>query len=429
MHSHTRIHTHKKTMVINSRIHPEKRSGKEKNLPLNLHVFFDKKRVITFYTGFRCDVNQWNNEDQKMKNNQVNKAGQSSAYINVQLKAIRGAVDTWAKDNPTGTKDDLLKVLRAVAGKKEKVEVEEAPETIYSLFDKFLKERKLSKNRHEHYLVLKRCLQRYEVHIKQPLTFEIDVQSFENFLTIENTLNEKQKQRGKNTVIGLIKKLRSFVIWANNNGHTTVNPFNKYKIDEAKYGTPFYLTIEERKKLYNYDLSHRKDLEVQRDIFIFQCLVGCRVADLMRLTSENIIGNFLEYVATKTKDEQPATIRVPLSKTALEIIKKYKGGERLFPFTNPQIYNNDIREFFTICGLKRMVTVLDTKTRKDVQRPLNKVASSHIARRTFVGNLYSKVQDPNIVGSLSGHVEGSRAFARYRKIDDSIKANLIKSIE
>ena len=124
MHSHTRIHTHKKTMVINSRIHPEKRSGKEKNLPLNLHVFFDKKRVITFYTGFRCDVNQWNNEDQKMKNNQVNKAGQSSAYINVQLKAIRGAVDTWAKDNPTGTKDDLLKVLRAVAGKKEKVEVD-----------------------------------------------------------------------------------------------------------------------------------------------------------------------------------------------------------------------------------------------------------------------------------------------------------------
>lgn len=429
MHSHTRIHTHKKTMVINSRIHPEKRSGKEKNLPLNLHVFFDKKRVITFYTGFRCDVNQWNNEDQKMKNNQVNKAGQSSAYINVQLKAIRGAVDTWAKDNPTGTKDDLLKVLRAVAGKKEKVEVQEAPETIYSLFDKFLKERKLSENRYRHYLVLKRCLERYEVYTKQPFTFEIDIQSFENFLTIENTLNEKQKQRGKNTVIGLIKKLRSFVIWANNNGHTTVNPFNKFKIEEAKYGTPFYLTIEERNKLFNYDLSHRKDLTVQRDIFIFQCLVGCRVADLMRLTNENVIGNFLEYVATKTKDEEPTTIRVPLSETALKIIKRYKGGKTLFPFTNPQIYNEDIREFFTIAGLKRMVTVLDTKTRKDVQRPLNKVASSHLARRTFVGNLYSKVQDPNIVGSLSGHVEGSRAFARYRKIDDKIKTDLIKSIE
>lgn len=416
-------------MIVRTRIHPEKRNGKDKNVPLQLHIFFDLKRVTLFYTGFRCDVNQWDNEDQKMKNNQINKAGQSSAYVNVQLKAIRGAVDQWAKDNPTGTKEDLLKVLRAVAGKKEKIEVDDTPETIYTLFDKFLKERKLAKNRHDHYLVLKRCLERYEAHTKQPLTFEIDVQSFENFLTIEHTLNEKQKQRGKNTIIGLLKKLRSFVIWANNNGLTSVNPFNKFKIEEAKYGTPFYLTIEERNKLYNYDLSHRKDLAVQRDIFIFQCLVGCRVSDLMRLTNENIIGDFLEYVATKTKDEEPATIRVPLSETALRIIKRYRGGKTLFPFTNPQIYNEDIREIFTIAGLKRIVTVLDTKTRKDVQRPLNKVASSHLARRTFVGNLYAKVQDPNIVGSLSGHVEGSRAFARYRKIDDKIKTDLIKSIE
>lgn len=77
-----------------------------------------------------------------------------------------------------------------------------------------------------------------------------------------------------------------------------------------------------------------------------------------------------------------------------------------------------------------MVTVLDTKTRKRPHKNhLTRLQSSHIARRTFVGNLYAKVQDPNIVGSLSGHVEGSRAFARYRKIDDEIKTDLINSIE
>lgn len=418
-------------MIVNSRVHPQKRKGIDENLPLNLHVFFDKKRVITFNTGFRCDVNQWDGKNQKMKINQANKAGQSSSYVNVQLKAIRGAVDTWAKDNPTGTKDELLKVLRTVAGKKEKVEVQSdaEPETFFTLFDKFLKERKLSEGRYKHYMVLKRCLERYGMHTKQPVTFEINVQSFEHYLTIEHTLFEKQDEKGKNTIIGLLKKLRSFIIWANSNEHTTINPFKTFKIEEAKYGTPFFLTIAERNHLYNFNLSHRKDLAVQRDIFVFQCFVGCRVADLMRLTPANVIGNFLEYVATKTKDEQPTTIRVPLSATAKEIIKRYAGSEKLFPFTNPTIYNSDIREFFTIAGLKRMVTVLDTKTRKDVQKPLNKVASSHIARRTFVGNLYAKVQDPNIVGSLSGHVEGSRAFARYRKIDDEIKTDLINSIE
>ena len=197
----------------------------------------------------------------------------------------------------------------------------------------------------------------------------------------------------------------------------------------AKYGTPYFLSIAERNHLYNYDLSDRKELAVQRDIFIFQCLIGCRVADLMRMTPANVIDGFIEYVAGKTSDEEPMTIRVPLTATATEIINRYAGGEKLLPFISLVNYNLAIREMFKLAGLTRNVTVLNTITRRDEQRPLNDIASSHIARRTFVGNLYSKVQDPNIVGSLSGHVEGSRAFARYRKIDDKIKTDIINLIE
>ena len=56
---------------------------------------------------------------------------------------------------------------------------------------------------------------------------------------------------------------------------------------------------------------------------------------------------------------------------------------------------------------------------------LYEIASSHLARRTFVGNLYRKVKDPNLVGALSGHKEGSKAFARYRTIDDEMKKELV----
>ena len=48
-----------------------------------------------------------------------------------------------------------------------------------------------------------------------------------------------------------------------------------------------------------------------------------------------------------------------------------------------------------------------------------------MARRTFIGNLYNKVPDPNLIGSMSGHVEGSKAFARYRAISDEQKIKLI----
>lgn len=61
-------------------------------------------------------------------------------------------------------------------------------------------------------------------------------------------------------------------------------------------------------------------------------------------------------------------------------------------------------------------------------KPLYEVATSHTARKTFVGNLYKQVPDPNLIASMSGHVEGSRAFNRYRTIDDEMKRKLVDMI-
>ena len=65
----------------------------------------------------------------------------------------------------------------------------------------------------------------------------------------------------------------------------------------------------------------------------------------------------------------------------------------------------------------------------DEERAINKIASSHLARRAFVGNLYKQVKDPNLVGALSGHKEGSKAFARYCDIDEEMKTDLVKLLE
>ena len=37
--------------------------------------------------------------------------------------------------------------------------------------------------------------------------------------------------------------------------------------------------------------------------------------------------------------------------------------------------------------------------------------------------------EQNLVGALSGHKEGSKAFARYRTIDDDMKKELIGMLE
>lgn len=81
------------------------------------------------------------------------------------------------------------------------------------------------------------------------------------------------------------------------------------------------------------------------------------------------------------------------------------------------------------CGITRVVTVINPTTGEEEQRRLCDIASSHMARRTFCGILYKNLKDPEIIGSMSGHAAGSRAFARYRDIDTETKQEAIKFLE
>ena len=61
------------------------------------------------------------------------------------------------------------------------------------------------------------------------------------------------------------------------------------------------------------------------------------------------------------------------------------------------------------------------KRYKEIMKPINEIASSHMARRVFTGNLYRQVKGPEPIAPMSGHAEGSHVFARYRTTDDGMK--------
>jgi integrase len=82
-----------------------------------------------------------------------------------------------------------------------------------------------------------------------------------------------------------------------------------------------------------------------------------------------------------------------------------------------------------MAGIDRIVMTLNPLTRQAEQRPLYEVAASHLARRTFIGNLYKQVKDPALIASLTGHTENSVSFTRYRAIDDDTKRDILKMIE
>jgi integrase len=339
---------------------------------------------------------------------------------------------------------------------------EEKEETLkvpfFDLFYEYIHSQNFSQPRINNYMVLYRSLKRFELY--NHLNLDIDTFTSENleklnsFLANEykmfvpdkngvmkpkqsykkifETFKERRipKQRGDHYISGLETLLRTFFKWCRTKKKTTNDPFQLYTIKSIEYGTPYYLSLEERDKIYHTDLSSEPQMEIQRDIFIFHCYIGCRVSDLLRMTNENIIidryGTAVEYMPQKTKDGNAKVVKVYLNEIALLILNKYKEPDtkRLLPFISSQKYNVYIKRILHACGINRMVTVLNPTTGESEQRCIADIASSHIARRTFIGNLYKKVKDPNLVGKLSGHKEGSRAFARYRDIDDEMISEL-----
>lgn len=337
--------------------------------------------------------------------------------------------------------------------------------SFFQSFNQFLEVRKLSEVRKKNFKVISRALQRFEMYTRlngdKKFSLTLDdtttetLRKFEKFLSIEHTFFFKDEKnqivctdeyrlifesvpesrtpqpRGQNTINDVFTKLRTFFLWSIELGLTSNNPFKNYSIEECVYGTPYYISIEERNNLFSTDLSHIPPLAIQRDIFVFQCLIGCRVGDLYKMTKENVISGSIQYIPRKTKDGRPITVEVPLNSIAKEILQRYENTDtnKLFPFISEQKYNMAIKAMFLEAEITRKVVVRNPTTGESEIKPINEIASSHLARRCFVGNLYKQVQDPNLVGALSGHKEGSRAFARYREIDKTMKAELVKLLE
>ncbi len=239
------------------------------------------------------------------------------------------------------------------------------------------------------------------------------------------------KQRGKNTIIKLMSRFRTFIRWSIKNKYMSHYPFAEYEMGTAIFGTPYYLTKDERNTLYKAAFPNNPGLEVQRDIFIFQSFIGCRIGDLIKMTKENVINGAIEYIPRKTKEGRPVTVRVPLSPTAKEILDRYPDvpGNKLLPFISEQKYNLAIKKMIKLAGINRIVTTINTITREEEKHPIWEVASSHMARRMLIGNLYREVQDPNLIAKLSGHTENSKAFNRYRDIDEQMAKEVIMKLE
>ena len=408
-------------------------------------------------TGIMVAPDQWDQKREDLKERIViskDDRAKFSDNLHELRKYIRECYDKDVAKNIIG-KQWLLTVITNFNKQKNAPPPKEKSIVFEKLFTRFLKEHRFADTRKRQMLVVMRAVMRFELYKQKSgnKSFRFNVKTltnatmkeFWNFLKNEHKISKDYpeiykevkdcqsviSQRSNNTLVGFMKRLKVFFSWCIEEGVISESPLAGFEMPTEKYGTPIYITKEELHTIYNCDLSDAPHLDRQRDIFVFQCCIGCRVGDLVRLTKADVINGAIEYIASKTIEENQKTILVPLNKTALAILEKYKDyeGPKLLPFITQPKYNDAIKEIFTRAGITRNVTYLNPLTEREEKVPINTIASSHMARRTFVGNLYKQVLDPNIVASMSGHAEGSRAFSRYREIDKEIKTNTVNLLD
>ncbi len=248
-------------------------------------------------SGFYISANRWTKKNEISIPKLETLERKELLSLDSKLKTLRKHIFTSFEHSSKSTVDKnwLIECIERFHF-PEKFLKEEKP--FFDFVEEYFVKRKMSDGRLRSVKVVFRILRRYELFKKKKdSNFTLKLSEFD-----ENTLNEfedylmneykylrkypeiyKQvkesrspKQRGVNTVNDKLKKLRSFFVWCFDNGITSQNPFRKFSINESVYGTPVYITVSERNKIYNHDFGSNLRLAIQKDVFVFQCLVGCR---------------------------------------------------------------------------------------------------------------------------------------------------------
>ena len=169
-----------------------------------------------------------------------------------------------------------------------------------------------------------------------------------------------------------------------------------------------YLTLEEIKKLKITPFPHKN--QQLADAFLFACLTGLRISDVVRRKHQEIVEDVMEYRQKKNSKEFHY---LPLNKQALGIIQRQPVNEfNQKIFSNlpkyPSCYNKYFQRWAKAAGINKYVTW-------------------HVARHTHATLLLTLGADLYTVSKILGH-SSIRITQRYAKVMTKVKREAIEKI-
>ena len=265
----------------------------------------------------------------------------------------------------------------------------------------------------------------YYIECKQ---YELTIASFKKFRTIKKKLealelahnktilisdinedfkNEfvryyKENGYNTNTIQRELSFIKTFCRHARSNGIETSIQLDGLKLPKAK-AEKIYLTFDELEQIEQTHFDSEA-LSNAKDWLIISCYTGQRVSDFLNFTKDMIRVEDKVKLIEFTQKKTNKRMSLALHPKVIEILNKNNGN---FPYKiSDQRYNEYIKEVCRIAGItaptKGGKNNPETNRKESGIYQKYELVSSHIGRRSFATNFYSKIPTSLLI-SATGH--------------------------
>jgi integrase len=366
----------------------------------------DRQTRLIKKTGFIINAKKdWSKKDgqPKPKNNELKALKIKLDKLSTSLET---AFNNSVSNGLTLTGDWLQEQIDIFNNKKQVIELDVLTNYIQKYIDEApykqnqKKETGLSSGRVQNVKLFKNTIERYEAESfkgKSILIKDINLQFVEKFKIWLFSQKYSVNYVGKN-----IANLKTICLDAYKNDIETSTQLKNIKIVSEKKAPEqiIVLTEQEQDKIKDAVLL-REALVNARKWLLLGCLIGQRGGDLLNITDKNIKElNGIKIIELR-QQKTGKLVAIPLLPEALEIIESglpYKISLARF--------NEYIKDVCEIAEINESITgkikVTSRNPLKVETKPKYKFITSHVCRRSFATNFYSRIPTP-VLMNITAH--------------------------
>lgn len=395
------------------------------HVPIRMRLTYKGQR-IDIPIGYGIDASKWDSQTQRVRNNVVNKLGQSAREINQVINEYEDRIVKlfvrYELDEIEPSVDEIKMACKKLFSKTDTSHSKHTP-TLLDYFDEFMltasKENFWTPNTYAKIKSVRKHLYDFNP-VMSINAFDADtITEYLNFL-------QQTRQMRNSTIKKQLGLLKWFLRWAVDKGYSTQLAFTsyKYKGKSTENKRVIFLTYDELMRIYTFQIPEgKKYLERTRDVFCFCCFTSLRYSDVRNLCRSNIIDNRIEITTIKTCD----ALIIDLNKYSRQILDKYKDvpfpNDKALPVISNQKMNDYIKELGELAGINTPVkeVYFVGNERREIVTPKYALLSTHAGRRTFICCALTLGISPQIIMKWTGHSD-YKAMKPYIDIADADRA-------